>query len=90
MSIMKNTHETTRGTWNPHLLDQFEQYEMLSKAALSLALNAPDDDASLEEKNAMYEQQKQRILNFVNLLHDSLVSEHGKVLLCLYQCHCGP
>jgi hypothetical protein len=25
-------------------------------------------------------------LSFVELLHDSLITEHGKVLFCLYQC----
>ena len=67
-------------------LNFFEQMEVISKARLCLSLKAPDDDMTLEEKNALYEEQRQKILNFVDLLHDSLLSEHGKVLLCLYQC----
>ena len=67
-------------------LNFFEQMEVISKARLCLSLKAPDDDMTLEEKNAMYEEQKTRIVNFVELLHDSLLCEHGKVLLCLYQC----
>jgi hypothetical protein len=59
---------------------------MIDKARLSLSLRAPDDDASLEDKNILYDEQKMKILNFVELLHDSLITEHGKVLLCLYQC----
>lgn len=41
---------------------------------------------TLEEKQQLHEEQKLRILNFVELLHDSLITEHGKVLLWLYQC----
>ncbi len=67
-------------------LNFFEQMEVISKARLCLSLRAPDDDMTLEEKNAMYEEQRKKILNFVELLHDSLLCEHGKVLLCLYQC----
>ncbi len=67
-------------------LNFFEQMEIISKARLCLSLKAPDDDMALEEKNALYEEQKTRIVNFVELLHDSLLCEHGKVLLCLYQC----
>ena len=67
-------------------LNFFEQMEVISKARLCLSLKVPDDDMTLEEKNAMYEEQKTRIVNFVELLHDSLLCEHGKVLLCLYQC----
>ena len=63
-----------------------EQMEVLSKPRLSLTLKAPGDDASLEEREELYRHQHDQILNFVNLLHDSLVSEHGKVLMCLYQC----
>jgi len=44
-------------------------------------LKVPDDDMTLEEKNALYDEQKQKIFNFVELLHDSLITEHGKVLL---------
>ena len=69
-----------------HCLNFFEQIEVISKARLSLSLKAPDDEMTLEEKNELYEEQKQKILNFVELLHDSLLCEHGKVLLCLYQC----
>jgi hypothetical protein len=67
-------------------LNFFDQMDVISKARLCLSLRAPDDDVTLEEKNALYEEQRQKILNFVDLLHDSLLSEHGKVLLCLYQC----
>ncbi len=85
---MRNTIDTSdsKVPLNQHLLNQFEQYEVLSKACLSLALKAPADDATLEEREKFYRQQHEQILSFVNLLHDSLVSEHGKVLLCLYQC----
>ena len=64
----------------------FEQFEMINKARLSLSLRSPNDDASLEDKMNLYEEQKLKILNFIELLHDSLITEHGKVLLCLYQC----
>ena len=67
-------------------LNFFEQMEVISKARLCLSLKAPDDDMTLEEKNALYGEQRMKILNFVELLHDSLLCEHGKVLLCLYQC----
>jgi len=67
-------------------LNFFDQMEVLSKARLCLSLKAPDDDMTLEEKNALYDEQRMKILNFVELLHDSLLCEHGKVLLCLYQC----
>ena len=71
---------------NQQCLTIFEQFEMIDKARLSLSLRAPDDDATLEDKNILYDEQKMKILNFVELLHDSLISEHGKALLCLYQC----
>jgi hypothetical protein len=71
---------------NQQCLTIFEQFELIDKARLTLSLRAPNDDATLEEKNALYDEQKMKILNFVELLHDSLISEHGKVLLCLYQC----
>ena len=71
---------------NQQCLTIFEQFEMIDKATLSLNLRSPIDDATLEEKNALYDEQKLKILNFVELLHDSLITEHGKVLLCLYQC----
>ena len=67
-------------------LNFFEQMEIISKARLCLSLKAPDDDMAPEEKNALYEEQRIRILNFVELLHDTCLPEHGKVLLCLYQC----
>ena len=63
----------------------FEQMEVISKSRLCLSLKVPDDDMTLEEKNTLYDEQKQKILSFVELLHDSLLCEHGKVLLCLYQ-----
>ena len=71
---------------NQQCLTIFEQFEMIDKARLTLSLRSPNDDATLEEKNALYDEQKLKILNFVDLLHDSLITEHGKVLLCLYQC----
>jgi len=52
---------------------------------LCLPLQAPADDATLEEKLLHYEEQSERTLNFVNLLSDTMVCEHGKTLLCLYQ-----
>jgi hypothetical protein len=67
-------------------LNFFEQMDVISKARLNLVLKVPPDDATLDEKIALYEEQKQKILNFVELLHDSLLCEHGKVLFCLYQC----
>jgi hypothetical protein len=67
-------------------LNFFEQMEVISKSRLCLSLKAPDDDMTLEERNALHDEQKQKILNFVELLNDSLITEHGKVLLCLYQC----
>jgi hypothetical protein len=77
---------TTAERVNLMLSHSFEQIEAISKARLCLSLKAPDDDMTLEEKNALYGEQRMRILNFVELLHDSLLCEHGKVLLCLYQC----
>ena len=71
---------------NQQCLTIFEQFEMIDKARLSLSLRSPNDDASLEDKMNLYEEQKLKILNFIELLHDSLITEHGKVLLCLYQC----
>ena len=66
-------------------LSFIQQVDVMSKARLSLSLRAPADDVTLEEKNAHYEEQRERILNFVNLLNDTMVCEHGKALLCLYQ-----
>jgi hypothetical protein len=67
-------------------LNLMQQIEVMSKARLCLSLTAPIDDATLEEKLLQYKEQRKRILNFVNLLNDTMVCEHGKVLLCLYQC----
>jgi hypothetical protein len=63
-----------------------EQMDVIAKSRLCLSLSAPDDEMTLDERNALYDVQKQKVLNFVELLHDSLITEHGKVLLCLYQC----
>ena len=62
-----------------------QQIEVMAKARLCLSLKAPDDDATLEEKLLHYEEQRERILNFVNLLNDTMICEHGRALLCLYQ-----
>ena len=67
-------------------LNFFEQMEVISKSRLCLSLKAPDDDMTFEEKNALYDHQKQKILNFVELLHDSLLCEHGKILISMHQC----
>ena len=83
---MKNSQEINSVTWNPHLLDQFEQYEVLSKAALSLYLVAPDDDASLEEKNSLREEQREQIMNFVDLLQKFVISQEGKILISVFHC----
>ena len=66
-------------------LSFIQQVDVMSKARLCLSLKAPDDDATLDEKLQQYEEQRERILNFVNLLNDTMVCEHGKALLCLYQ-----
>jgi len=66
-------------------LNFMQQIDVMSKARLTLSLRAPDDDATLEEKQQHYEKQRERILNFVNLLSDTMLCEHGKALLCLYQ-----
>lgn len=66
-------------------LDFMQQIDVMSKARLCLSLKAPDDDATLEEKLLHYEEQRERILTFVNLLNDTMVCEHGKAILCLYQ-----
>ena len=80
-----NTDMTPAAEYQP-CLNFFEQMEVINKARLSLVLKVPPDDARLEEKNALYEEQRKKILNFVDLLHESLLCEHSKVLLCLYQC----
>ena len=67
-------------------LNFFDQMDVISKSRLCLSLKVPDDDMTIEERNALYDVQKQKILSFLELLHDSLICEHGKVLLCLYQC----
>jgi hypothetical protein len=67
-------------------LNFFDQLEVISKSRLCLSIKAPGDEMTLEDKNILYDEQKMKILNFVELLHDSLISEHGKALLCLYQC----
>jgi hypothetical protein len=67
-------------------LSFYEQMDVISQARLSLSLKAPDDGLTLEQKNELYEEQRTRILSFVELLHQSLICEHGKVLLCLYHC----
>jgi hypothetical protein len=81
-----NADEMTPVTDYKSCLNFFEQMEAISKSRLCLSLKAPDDEMTLDEKNALYDVQKQKILNFVELLHESLICEHGKVLLCLYQC----
>ncbi len=83
---MNTTTEMIPVTDYKPCLNFFEQMEVISKSRLCLSLKEPDDDMTLEERNALYEEQKQKILSFVELLHDSLITEHGKVLLCLYQC----
>jgi hypothetical protein len=67
-------------------LNFVEQMEVISKSRLCLSLKAPETDMTLKEKDALQDEQKQQILNFVELLHESLITEHGKVLLCLYHC----
>ena len=66
-------------------LNFMQQIEVMAKARLCLSLTSPIDDATLEEKLQHYEEQRERILNFVNLLNDTMLCEHGKALLCLYQ-----
>ena len=81
-----STDDLTPVTDYKPCLNFFEQMEVISKSRLCLSLKVPDDEMTLEERNALHDEQKQKILNFVELLHDSLLCEHGKVLLCLYQC----
>jgi hypothetical protein len=81
-----STDDLTPVTDYKPCLNFFEQMEVISKARLCLSLKVPDADMTLDEKIALHEEQKMKILNFVELLHDSLITEHGKVLLCLYQC----
>jgi hypothetical protein len=79
------TDDLTPATNYKPCLNFFEQMDVISKSRMCLSLKVPDDDMTLEERNALYDEQKQKILNFVELLHDSLITEHGKVILCLYQ-----
>ena len=81
-----STDDLTPVTDYKPCLNFTEQMDVISKSRLCLSLKVPDDDMTLEERNALYDVQRQRILNFVELLHDSLICEHGKVLLCMYQC----
>ncbi len=81
-----STDDMTPVTEYKPCLNFFEQMEVISKSRLCLSLKVPDDDMTLDERNALYDVQKQKILNFVELLHDSLICEHGKVVLCLYKC----
>ncbi|CAM8661587.1 hypothetical protein MCEMSE6_03053 [Oxalobacteraceae bacterium] len=81
-----STDDMTTVTDYKPCLNFFEQMEVISKSRLCLSLKVPDDEMTLEEKNTLYDGQKKQILNFVDLLHDSLLCEHSKVLLCLYQC----
>ncbi len=84
--MIDSTDEMMPTTEYKPCLNFFEQMEVISKSRLCLSLKVPDDDMTLEERNALHDEQKQKILNFVELLNDSLITEHGKVLLCLYQC----
>ena len=81
-----STDDMTPVTDYKPCLNFFEQMEVISKSRLCLSLKVPDDEMTLEETNTLYDGQKKQILNFVDLLHDSLLCEHSKVLLCLYQC----
>ena len=81
-----STDDLTPVTDYKQCLNFTEQMEVISKSRLCLSLKVPDDDMTLDERNTLYDVQKQKILNFVELLHESLITEHGKVLLCLYQC----
>ena len=84
--MIESTDDMTLATDYKPCLNFTEQMEVISKSRLCLSLKAPDDDMTLEERNALYDEQKQKVLSFVELLHDSLLCEHSKVLLCLYQC----
>ena len=84
--MIDSTDDMTPVTDYKSCLNFTEQMEVISKSRLCLSLKVPNDEMTLEEKNALYDVQKQKILNFVELLHESLITEHGKVLLCLYQC----
>jgi hypothetical protein len=84
--MIDSTNNITPVTDYKPCLNFTEQMEVISKSRLCLSLKVPDDDMTLDERNTLYDVQKQKILNFVELLHESLITEHGKVLLCLYQC----
>lgn len=82
---MTSTHDFTSSE-SLLCLTFMQQIDVMSKARLCLSLRAPADDATLEEKLQHYEEQRERILNFVTLLNDTMICEHGKALLCLHQC----
>ena len=84
--MIDSTNNITPVTDYKPCLNFFEQMEAISKSRLCLSLKVPDDEMTLEERNTLYDVQKKKILSFVELLHDSLITEHGKVILCLYQC----
>ena len=84
--MIDSTDDLTPVTDYKPCLNFFDQMEVISKSRLCLSLKVPDEDMTLDEKNALHDEQKQKILSFVEFLHDSLITEHGKVLLCLYQC----
>ena len=71
-----STDDLTPVTDYKPCLNFFEQMEAISKSRLCLSLKVPDDEMTLEEKNTLYDGQKKQILNFVDLLHDSLLCEH--------------
>ena len=79
------TNLTPVSDYKPYL-NFTEQMDVIAKSRLCLSLKAPDDGMTLEERNTLHEEQKQKVLIFVELLHDSLITEYGKVVLCLYQC----
>ena len=81
-----NADDMTPVTEYKPCLNFTEQMDVIAKSRLCLSLKVPDDEMTLEERNDLYEEQKRKILNFVNLLHESLITEHEKVVLCLYQC----
>ena len=85
MTTSIDTAPTPSTVYKP-CINFYQQMDVISQARLSLSLKATDDGMTLEQKNELYEEQRIRILNFVELLHQSLICEHGKVLLCLYQC----
>ncbi len=70
---MNANTDMTRVTDYTPWLNFFEQIEVMAKAPLCLSLKAPADDATIEEKLLHYEEQRERILNSVNLLNDTMV-----------------